>query len=97
MHGTLRFLFLSYQLYEICVKIFVTNRYSSNSYTTTKNTIDRQHTERGQLHCQLLLVTLVRRQALGRVFAISQVNELLRAQAAVNTLEIRSFKCQIVL
>ena len=73
------------------------NRYVSNSYTTTKNTIDRQHTERGQLYCQLLLVTLVRRQAPGRVFAISQVNELLRAQAAVNTLEIRSFKCQIVL
>ena len=97
MHGTLRFLFLSHQLHEICVKIFIMNQYISKSYTTTKNTSDRQHTERGQLYCQLLLVTLVGRKALGRVFAISQVNGLLRAQAAVNTPEIRSFKCQMVL
>ena len=33
----------------IWVKIFIMNRYISKSYTTTKNTIDRQHTERGQL------------------------------------------------
>ena len=32
------------------------NRYMSKSYTTTKNTIDLQYTERGQLRCQLLLV-----------------------------------------
>ena len=32
------------------------NRYISKSYTTSKNTTDRQHTERGQLYCQLLLV-----------------------------------------
>ena len=31
------------------VKIFIMNRYISNSYTTSKNTIDRQYTERGQL------------------------------------------------
>ena len=32
------------------------NRYISKSYATSKNTIDRQYTERGQLWCQLLLV-----------------------------------------
>ena len=32
------------------------NRYISKNYTTSKNTIDRQYTERGQLQCQLLLV-----------------------------------------
>ena len=32
------------------------NRYISKSYTTSKNTIDRQYKERGQLQCQLLLV-----------------------------------------
>ena len=38
------------------MKIFIMNRYISKSYTTTKNTIDLQYTERGQLRCQLLLV-----------------------------------------
>ena len=33
----------------IWVKIFIMNRYISKSYTTSKNTIDRQYTERGQL------------------------------------------------
>ena len=47
MHGTLRFLFLSHLLYGICVKIFIMNGYLSKSYTTSKNTVDRQHTERG--------------------------------------------------
>ena len=46
VHGTLRFLFLSHLLYGICVKILIMNRYISKSYTTTTNTIDRQHTER---------------------------------------------------
>ena len=32
-----------------------TLQYISKSYTMSKNTIDRQHTERGQLQCQLLL------------------------------------------
>ena len=45
VHGTLRFLFLSHLLYRICVKIFIMNRYISKSYTTSKNTIDRQYTE----------------------------------------------------
>ena len=52
MNGTLRFLFLSHTvtvLYGICVKIFIINRYISKSYTTSKNTSDRQYTERGQL------------------------------------------------
>ena len=49
VHGTLRFLYLSHLLYGICVKIFIMNRYISKSYTTSKNTIDRQYTERGQL------------------------------------------------
>ena len=35
------------------------NRYISKSYTTSKNTIDRQYTERGQLQCQLLLVVSI--------------------------------------
>ena len=44
MHGTLRFLYFSHLLYGICVKIFIMNRYISKSYTTSKNTIDRQYT-----------------------------------------------------
>ena len=38
-------------MYGICLKIFIRNRsmYVSKSYTMTKNTIDRQHTEQGQL------------------------------------------------
>ena len=50
--------FYSYLLYGICVKIFIVNRYTciSKSYTTTKNTIDRQYTKRGKLQCQLLLI-----------------------------------------
>ena len=51
VHETLR-LFpvdLSRLLYGICVNIFIMNRYISKSYTTSKNTIDRQHTEREQL------------------------------------------------
>ena len=47
VHGTLRFLYLSHLLYGICVKIFLMNRYISKSYTTSKNAIDRQYTERG--------------------------------------------------
>ena len=39
-----------------CMKIFIMNWYISKSFTTRKNTIDRQYTERGQLLCQLLLV-----------------------------------------
>ena len=31
------------------LKIFIMNRYTSKSYTTSKNAIDRQYTERGQL------------------------------------------------
>ena len=38
---------LSHLLYGICVKIFSMNRYISKSYTTSKNTIDRQYAERG--------------------------------------------------
>ena len=33
----------------IWVKIFIMNRYISKSYTTSKNTIEREYTERGQL------------------------------------------------
>ena len=58
VHGTLGVLYLFHLLYGICVKIFITNRYISKSYTTNKNTIDRQYSERGQLQCQLLLVKL---------------------------------------
>ena len=40
------------------MKIFIMNRCTciSKSYTTTKNTIDRQYTKRGKLQCQLLLI-----------------------------------------
>ena len=37
-------------MYGICVKIFILGigtMYISQSYTTTKNTLDRQHTEAG--------------------------------------------------
>ena len=36
-------------LYGICVNIFIMNRCISKSYTTSKNTIDRQYAGRGQL------------------------------------------------
>ena len=49
VHGTLAFLFLSHLLYGICEKIFIMTRYISKSYTTIKNTIELQYTERGQL------------------------------------------------
>ena len=39
--------YLFHLLYGIRVKIFIMNRYISKSYTTSKNTIDRQYTERG--------------------------------------------------
>ena len=49
-------IYLTYCMEYICVKIFIMNRYISKSYTTSKNIIDQQYTERGQLQCQLLLV-----------------------------------------
>ena len=49
VHATSRFLFLFLQLYGICVKILIMNRYISKSYTKTNYTIDGQYTERGQL------------------------------------------------
>ena len=49
VHGTLRFTYSPDLLYGICVKIFIMNRFISKSYTTSKNTIDRQYTKRGQL------------------------------------------------
>ena len=36
---------------------FIMNRYISKSFTTTKNTIDQQYTERRPMWCQLLLVS----------------------------------------
>ena len=47
MHGTLRFLYLCHLLYGIRVKIFIMNWFISKSYTTSKNTIERQYTEPG--------------------------------------------------
>ena len=44
-----KFIYLSHLLYGMCVKIFIMNRYISKSYITSKNTIDRQYTERGKL------------------------------------------------
>ena len=55
MEPCVYFLYLSHLLYEIWVKIFIMNRwYISKSHTTSKNTIDRQYTERGQLQCWML-------------------------------------------
>ena len=53
------FLYLSHLLYGICVNIFIMNRYFSKSYTTSKNTIDRQSRAGAGLQCQLLLVLFV--------------------------------------
>ena len=36
------FPYLSHLLYGICVKVFIMNRYISNSYTTSLNAIDRR-------------------------------------------------------
>ena len=49
VHGTLRFLYLSHLLlqYGICVKIFITNRYISKTYTTSKSTILTDHVQSG--------------------------------------------------
>ena len=47
MEPCVYFLCLSHLLYGICVNIFTVNRYISKSYTTSKNTVDRQYTERG--------------------------------------------------
>ena len=44
-------------LWNMC-EIFIMDRYISKRYTTTKNTIARQYTERRQLLCQLLLVII---------------------------------------
>ena len=38
------------------MKIFNMNQYLSKSYTKTKDKIDQQHKERGQLQCQVLKV-----------------------------------------
>ena len=46
------------------------NRYISKSYTTSKNIIDRQYTERGQLQCQLLLVLQLVSKLVGQQFII---------------------------
>ena len=48
--------YISHLLNGISVKIFNMNRYLSKSYTKTKDKIDQQHKERGQLQCQLLKV-----------------------------------------
>ena len=37
--------------------IFIMNRYISKSYTTSKNTIDQQHTERGQVYSIVSTIT----------------------------------------
>ena len=79
MEPCVYFLYLSHLLYGICVKIFIMNRYISRTYTTSKNTIDRQYTERGQLQCQLLLVGNNRIQEFspakeGKI--ISQINRM---------------------
>ena len=47
VYGTIRFLFLLSPI--VSVKIFIMSRCMSKSYTTTKNTNDRQYTERRQL------------------------------------------------
>ena len=48
--------YISHLLNGISVKIFNMNQYLSKSYTKTKDKIDQQHKERGQLQCQVLKV-----------------------------------------
>ena len=69
MHGTLRFLFLSHLLYGICVKIFIMNRYISKSYTTTKNTIGRQYTER-------VIIVIIENSELTSISSFGEINSL---------------------
>ena len=59
MHGTLRFLFsfISPIVWNMCENLHhESDGYIWKSYSTSKNTIDRQYTERGQPKCQLSLV-----------------------------------------
>ena len=42
-----------------CVKIFIMNEYISESYTTTKNAIDRQYLVRGS--CSVNYLTIIAR------------------------------------
>ena len=72
--------FFSYLLYGICVKIFIMNRCTciSKSYTTTKNTIDRQYTKRGKLQCQLLLI-------IGLLVLRPLISSLLQSATTVTT------------
>ena len=51
VHRTMRLLFFfSHLLCEICVKnLHYESVLISKNYTTTKNTVDRQYTKRGQL------------------------------------------------
>ena len=43
----------------MCEHLHYESVYFEDGYTTSKNTIDRQYTERGQLKCQLFLVNPV--------------------------------------
>ena len=69
VHGTLRFLFLSHLLYGICVKIFIMNQYISKSYTTTKNTIGRQYTER-------VIIVIIENSELTSISSFGEINSL---------------------
>ena len=61
MHGTLRLVpvFISSLVWNISDHLHYESVYFKDGYTTSKNTIDRQYTERGQLYCQLFLVNPV--------------------------------------
>ena len=78
-------------LYGICVKIFIMNRYIfSKSYTTSKNPIDRQYTEQGQLQCRLLLVLAKDAQIMAseRKFTVCSCNVVPRTQKVPQKMEV---------
>ena len=57
------------------------NRYISKSYTTSKNTIDRQYTERRQLQCQLLLAASRVDYCNSRLYGLPNYKRVLNASA----------------
>ena len=51
--------FISPIVWNMCEHLHYESVYFKDGYTSSKNTIGRQYTERGQLKCQLFLVNPV--------------------------------------
>ena len=54
-------IYLTYIVWNMCENLHYESVYISKRYTTSKYTVDRQYTERGQLQCQLILVYHIKR------------------------------------